>query len=417
MHSSEFHRNVAMNNTFKINKYLPAALIYFFFNSLFLPEGLLYTTILTPVFFVWLYEEKMLTPLVWFFFLTILYACIHFIIGVNILFYLKSYLLFTTVFIFVIAFFLYVRKTSTLRHIFRSILILNFLLLMIACAAYFMPAVRPVFWMQTDVSQGLEDFPRLKMFTYEASYYSLLFVPIAIYYLLKILLFRFPNSLLVTLMVILPLALSFAFGVLLGIPLALLLLFISDVRLFYVKSRMRLYILSGLIVLVIVSLFFSVIYPDNPLFVRLVNLFEGRDSSFKGRVFDSIYLAFKAANEKSLLFGAGLGQFKLVAKDFYNQFYHVTDIETVRLPNSVCDTIASFGVSGLLIRLGAQIYLFFKTRVYANYYQLGMFIFVFIYQFTGSFLTNIAEYVIWVLAFIPVFDEFDKNNIHQNKVS
>ena len=408
--------NAGIQNGFKINKYLPAAILYFFFNSVLLPEGLLFTTLLTPVFLVWLYEEKMLSPVVWFFFITILYACIHFIIGVNIIFYLKSYLLFFTAFVFVVSFYVYVRKTNSLRDIFRTLLILNFLFVLIACVAYFVPEIRPAFWMQTDVSLGLENFPRLKMFTYEASYYSLLLVPIVIYYILKMLLFRLPNTFLVTTMVILPLALSFAFGVLLGIPLALLLLFISDVRLFYVKPGMRQAVILVVILLVITGFAFAVFYPGNPLFVRLVNLFEGRDSSFKGRVFDSIYLAFKAANEKSLLFGAGLGQFKVVAKDFYMQFYHVTDIDTVRLPNSVCDTIATFGVSGLLIRLITQIYLFFRTKVYANYYQLGLFIFVFIYQFTGSFLTNIAEYVIWVLAFVPVFNEFNKTNVHQTKI-
>jgi hypothetical protein len=36
---------------------------------------------------------------------------------------------------------------------------------------------------------------------------------------------------------------------------------------------------------------------------------------------------------------------------------------------------------------------------------------MFIYQFTGSFMTNIAEYVIWVLAYTPAFREFDKNKL------
>ena len=35
-------------------------------------------------------------------------------------------------------------------------------------------------------------------------------------------------------------------------------------------------------------------------------------------------------------------------------------------------------------------------------------IYIFIYQFTGSYLFNIAEYVIWALAFSQVFEEFDR---------
>jgi hypothetical protein len=46
--------------------------------------------------------------------------------------------------------------------------------------------------------------------------------------------------------------------------------------------------------------------------------------------------------------------------------------------------------------------------VWRNYYRLLLFTFIFIYQFTGSFITNVAEYVIWIMAFTPVFREFDK---------
>ncbi|MBC7536218.1 MAG: hypothetical protein H7258_11050, partial [Ferruginibacter sp.] len=52
-------------------------------------------------------------------------------------------------------------------------------------------------------------------------------------------------------------------------------------------------------------------------------------------------------------------------------------------------------------------FLFFYTKVWTNYFRLLLFIFIFIYQFTGSFVTNIAEYVIWILAFTNVFVEFD----------
>jgi hypothetical protein len=36
---------------------------------------------------------------------------------------------------------------------------------------------------------------------------------------------------------------------------------------------------------------------------------------------------------------------------------------------------------------------------------------MFIYQFTGSYIYNIAEYAIWLLAFNNVFEEFDKPKI------
>jgi hypothetical protein len=71
------------------------------------------------------------------------------------------------------------------------------------------------------------------------------------------------------------------------------------------------------------------------------------------------------------------------------------------------ETLAIFGLAGVVLRLFLEFFLFFKTRVYSNYYRLALFIFVFIYQFTGSFITNIVEYVIWILAFSTVLNQFN----------
>ena len=78
----------------------------------------------------------------------------------------------------------------------------------------------------------------------------------------------------------------------------------------------------------------------------------------------------------------------------------------------MAETLASFGIIGAVSRVIAQIVLFVATRVYDNYYRLVLFGFIFIYQFTGSYLTNVYEYLIWVIVFLPVFPRFDKQNIH-----
>ena len=67
--------------------------------------------------------------------------------------------------------------------------------------------------------------------------------------------------------------------------------------------------------------------------------------------------------------------------------------------------------AGLIIRFSLEWYFFFRTKTYSNYYRLGLFIFIFIYQFTGSYFFNVAEYTIWTLAFSQVFEEFDRKNI------
>ncbi len=71
------------------------------------------------------------------------------------------------------------------------------------------------------------------------------------------------------------------------------------------------------------------------------------------------------------------------------------------------ETLAVFGWVGFFLRFVVEIFLFFYTKVWTNYYRLLLFFFMFIYQFTGSFITNVAEYVIWILAFTNVFNQFD----------
>ena len=145
------------------------------------------------------------------------------------------------------------------------------------------------------------------------------------------------------------------------------------------------------------------------------NIFSGRDSSFKGRSSDSFQLALLVAREKSIYFGVGLGQLKLLGAGIWNTFYGtVFNTNDIAIPNAVAETFALFGITGLLIRFSLEWWLFIRTKTYTNYYRLGLFIYIFIYQFTGSYLYNIAEYVIWALAYSQVFKEFDKKNTLKN---
>jgi hypothetical protein len=64
----------------------------------------------------------------------------------------------------------------------------------------------------------------------------------------------------------------------------------------------------GVFLLAILVIFF----PDNPLFVRIGNIFSGTDSSGRGRTFEAFILADKMLAEKSYMWGIGLGQVKIM---------------------------------------------------------------------------------------------------------
>lgn len=399
----------------KINKYLPLAVLYFFFNSLLLPLGLLYTTLLTPVFILWLYKYPVFKYFYLFAIGSIVFAVVHFLNGVDYPSYIKSYILILSVFFWCMAFYQFLLNCNSLQSIFNKLLIINFFLILIALALYFIPLLRPILWYKNSLTVGSGNVYRLKLFTYEASYYSLLLVPLVYYYYLKVLFFRTGSNWLIFCLATLPVLLSFSFGVIGGIALGFILLLFSDVKLLYLK-KIKFIFLGSVVLLPVAFFILYYFFPNNNLFLRIANIINGNDTSFNGRTSDSIILAYRIAQDKSLLFGCGPGQTKIFGVEFFKSFYHrYFTSDTVALPNNVADILSAYGLLGVMIKLFVEFYLFFKTRVFDNYYRLGLFIFIFIYQFTGSFITNIAEYVIWILAFTSsVFVEFNKRNIFPN---
>jgi hypothetical protein len=267
-------------------------------------------------------------------------------------------------------------------------------------------------WSVSDVSTGLLKFPRLRLFTYEPSYYSTLLVPLAFYYYLKIVLFRYPNAGYVFFLVTFPLVLSFSLGVIFGIAISFFILFFMDIKSFLMKKNVADYTLMTAALLILGTGILYFVYPNNPFFLRIHNIFIGKDTSFNGRSLDSFQLAWSVAQLKSIYFGVGPGQIKLLGAEIWNAFYQTTfEVNAIAIPNAVAETFAIYGLAGLVLRFGIQTYFFIRTRPDTNYYRMGLFLFIFVYQFTGSYLFNIAEYVIWALAFSHIFEEFDKNNV------
>lgn len=395
------------------NKYLPIALLYFFFNGIFLPHGLLYTTLFAPFFAFWLFKHHAAKPIFYFFPVIIPFMIIHFINGVNTYFYIRSLVLLLAIYIFVLAFKHFLKVCRTLRTLYKNIILLNALFVIVALIILWIPGLTPKFWYANEITTGVIGIKRLQMLTYEPSYYSSLLVPIALYYYLKVILRQLPNSYTYLLLVSIPLLLSLSFGVILGLTFSLLLTLLFGFKTFFPNKNIPLYLITGGIILLLLLVAFVQIFPENVFVVRITNVLLGRDTSFNGRTTDSFFLGWEIAEKKSIWFGVGLGQVKEIGLPIFSKFYNYDfTIDMIGIPNSVADTLATFGLVGVFIRLTLEVYFLLKTRVFTNYYRLCLFLFVFIYQFTGSFLTNTAEYVIWVLAFTPgIFSEFDRETV------
>lgn len=388
--------------------FLAVGIIYLFFNSFLLPDGLLFTTLLTPFFFLSLLRKKGLQAYFVFLIITVVFAVIQLPAVAYLRVYIQSFGLLQCTAIFTVNAYCFFKEEVDLSGSFKVFGTVNLLLLLVSIVALFLPLLRPFLWYEISMSEGLPIIPRLKMFTYEASYYSLIIVPLFGFYLLKKLLLSARTGILF-LSLGLSLLLSLSFGVLGSIAISILLLYCFNLKELGKTINLN-YAGAIVVILVIVLAGIYWLYPENVFFERLRNIASGKDSSAKGRTTDSFVLAWNIAKMKSVYFGIGPGQLKLIGRDYIIHFYQYTDIPAVtRIPNAVAETLNIYGIAGLLVRFFIIVYLFFKTRVWHNYYRLFLFLFVFLYQFTGSFLFNVAEYIIWALAFSPnVFPQFDK---------
>jgi len=405
----------------KINKYLPFAFIYFFLNIVGLPFGLLYTMLLTPLFYYWISTNGKKQILLKFFLFFLPFIVNQLINGVDLFHYVRSLVIFFTVYIFCYAFHTLITTYKGMEGIFNKILTVNFLLTLIALLFVFTP-YRSIFWGQWSLTSGetrISDWPRLKMFTFEPSYYATLFAPIFSFYFIKLILKQVSkNQLLLTLMIVLPLILALSMGSIASLILAMSILFLLNIgKILTSKKLLYSFIalsLSAFLIVIVLLIF----YKDNPFFARIIVIFAGKDGSANGRTYQAFYLAYTIADLKSLWWGIGPGQLKIIGDSVIKAFYkYPPNYGQVSIPSAFAETIALFGIVGATIKLFIEIYLFFKTKVLSNYYRTLLFFYIFIYQFTGSFTTNIAEYVIWILAFTNVFPQFDKQIKTEGKLT
>jgi hypothetical protein len=208
-------------------------------------------------------------------------------------------------------------------------------------------------------------------------------------------------------MLFVPYVLSFSIGVISAALLAgIITWFVYFGRLTQKRRILNAIVYTGAVFgssMVVLVLFFR----HNPVFSRIGNIFSGRDTSGKGRTIDAFILANKILDTGNEFWGIGIGQIKIIGENIIRSYYMYDPGVAVAIPNAVAETWAMFGWVGVLLRVSIEVFLFFYARVWSNYYRLLLFLFIFIYQFTGSFITNTAEYVIWIMAFTNVFKQFD----------
>lgn len=382
--------------------------LVFFFNSVFLPKGLLYTQILGPFFYLKTLRRGKSTWLFPFLLFLIGYDAIHLAQGVEPTSFLNSNALFVLTYLSIVGIYHFISDIQQPEKIMGQVLLFNGLLVLIALPFFFLPKpYQEWMWYVKKITGGTNEIPRLALFTYEASYYSLLLTPVFAYFLLDLLINKGQkNRWLTVILCVVPLLLSLSFGVIGALLLAAVFVSLIRLRTIFKSTFARSVFLTSVLV-ALVGFWLLMQFPDNLVAMRINNILEGKDTSANGRTSDSFKMAWLIAEMKNLWLGGGLGQIKhLVVEVVHQHFKYWGDFPRYDIPNAMGETLAIFGVVGVILRLALEIYLFFKTQVYSNYYRLLLFCFIFIYQFTGSFITNIAEYICWCIAFSPAFKQF-----------
>lgn len=277
----------------------------------------------------------------------------------------------------------------------HSVFILMYLLLWLS-------PWKDLVWWTFFLSPSVGDFTRLKGLGYEPSYFALMLAPFFLYQLSRLLKGHFQwQTLLPAGILGAGLLASFSMGVLGSLVLSL------GIALFRFRNsgifRIRLPLGRPVLLAMLAGsgLLAYLLFPEAAIFLRLKDIFSGRDLSANNRLLESFLLAKDILGTDRLWLGLGPGQLKLEGfyfiKSFYN--YQWNDSWAPSMPNSVSDWLCNFGLAGLAIKFFLIGRYFVRTKTSADFFRFLCFIFIFIYQFTGGFLFCLPELMLWVLAF------------------
>lgn len=393
----------------KSNNYRKAIVstLFFFGNSLGLPSPLLWTNFAGIFYWRKYLKFALLKKFAAIALLLGVYVAAHLSAGVQQGYYFKSLAVFLLIISSIPAAYFFIKEQKeSLSKYFDWAAILSILLFAISLILLYFD--HTWMWKLHNFKVGGSTFFRYQAFAYEPSFYAFLFSPLLIYYLLQTI-FHFSKKALIRLLITaIPILSTLSFGFFACLFISL---FIGSIVVAFVNKAFFLRI--SIFLFISVGLGFILVNQVDILNNRIELIMKGQDTSVNGRTSDAFYLADQMLNEKSKIFGIGLGQIKVIGEDYIRPFYgYKKELwPTVAIPNAMAETLAVFGYLGVIIRLAIQFLCFFFFKVYYNLFSLCLFIFLFVYQFMGSFFMSGTELTLWVLACVPLFDQLNISSL------
>lgn len=391
-----------------------------------IPTYFIFNYYLLPIPLTWVNIGAMLTILIWWkksfnkatiaaFLIFSIYSVIHYLNGVNIEYYIRSSALIINLPLTALALrYFLLNHTAAFKKGMEVAVWASSVLFIIGLLIYYSP-YSSILWSSHDFIGDGDTLLRFNGLSYEPSHYALVLTPLFAYYFISFALYRTKKALILLAATSIPIAATLSFGFAAAFFSTILLLLIPILM----DGRLKKMMIGALLIGIVTSI--AVASADEMLSQRIDLVMKGKDTSVNGRTWQAFYLAYKCAEERSVLFGIGQGQVKVIGEEVIRPYYQKIegyskeDWPVLALPNSAAETLAMYGVIGLIIKLFLIAVLFYKMKVYKNWFQLFIFVFIFVYQLMGSFFLSVAEILIWVLAFSPIFPEFDIRIGNQKK--
>lgn len=355
-------------------------------NPIFLPFGLYYTHIYAPIglYYISQWSAKAVVFLLFLISLAALYSSIV-LLTHEVRYY--DYILGFVVLLAGLAFSVYIYLYLALRvqdfeNLVEKIININLIFCAIALTLMIFK-IDNTLWTTSGPSEKAN---RLQMFFYEPSVYSLVYAPFLTYRITSYLEQQKVRGLFLLFIALTPLVLSGSAGVIGALFLAIIVLSLP--------TLMKLFITKALIV---IPLFSALVFFIPDLITRYDLIVKGQDHSGSVRVLYSLMAASNMLNEKDMwLLGVGPGQIKYLVSNYTSE---IRGFVGDRLPNSVASSIATIGIIGTLLKFSISMVLYVTTKSYHYKYSNTLVLFLFIYQFTGGYFSNINEYVIMAFSF------------------
>lgn len=371
----------------RYHKYLPLAFIAFFVNGpAFFPTGLLVTSILSPLLYFWLLAKRRRFVLEMFLVAVFPFALANMIQGMKLRIFAPSFLMLLTVYVTTYAFAVAVQEMRNLHQLLRTLIWINLGLAIVGLAVRFTPVYSLMWATPQDTSTRTI---RYRGFSSEASLYSTLLLPLMLYSYWQFVRRRTRSNFFLLMATAIPLFMSLSYGIIGGIAIALIVVYLAGGK---GVSRFKWVALT----LLVLSIGYIALPKTNPIRKRAINMFSGSDTSEYLRTTASYIAGYREANSRDIWFGIGLGETKDVGLSYITWS---RQSGSTHFPCVMAETLGELGIIGLTFRFLLEFYFFFRTKTYSDPYRLSLFVAIFVFQFGGSFKDNLAEYMVWILAF------------------